>query len=229
MEGRQPNVPGPVDLLPEAGQQVSAPFAEVVDARREAFRVQAQPEDVDGRREETLGHTREQGSYRRVAGQERPVSINRQRREWGVRRQHGLHCAPRHIQCRVVELTLRAGCRKATRVQQVIASPQRHVEVLGEAKQHVAARRRATGLDKAEVSGRDLRLLGEVELAEPAPTPPFAQKVADGGGWLSEARHGRRLAPTRWTAMTSEVMDRLPPPADLRGVAPMATKPRIPR
>ena len=63
-------------------------------------------------------------------------------------------------------------------MQQRVARAQRHVEPLGQAQQHAAARRRAASLDEAQVAGGDLGLAGELELAEAAPLAPFAQEIA---------------------------------------------------
>ena len=63
--------------------------------------------------------------------------------------------------------------------QQRIALPQRHVEMVGKAQNHFAARYRPSGFEKAQVPLRDFCLARQPELAEAAALPPLAQQIAD--------------------------------------------------
>jgi hypothetical protein len=69
------------------------------------------------------------------------------------------------------------GGREAAGQQQRVAVAQRHVQVLGQAQDHLAGRPGPAGLDEAQVPGRHVRRDGEVELAEPAALPPLADQV----------------------------------------------------
>ena len=85
-----------------------------------------------GRREETLGHTREQGSYRRVcwpgaSSVDQPPTPGMGR---APPARPPLCAAPHPVPGRRIDAPGQ-GAEKPTRVEQVIASPQRHVEVLG--------------------------------------------------------------------------------------------------
>jgi hypothetical protein len=66
--------------------------------------------------------------------------------------------------------------------------------LFGEMQQYLAARLRATGLDKAQMPGRDPGVAGEIELAQPPALAPLAQQSTHG---LSAIEHSRRLAPAR--------------------------------
>ena len=61
----------------------------------------------------------------------------------------------------------------------MVALAERQVELLGEVEDHLAARLRPPGLHEAQVPGGDLRLEGEVHLAQPAALAPLAQQPAD--------------------------------------------------
>jgi len=62
--------------------------------------------------------------------------------------------------------------------QQPVSLGHRQVEVLGEMDEQLAARARAAVLDEAEVLGREVRVQGEIELAEPAAGAPEADQLA---------------------------------------------------
>ena len=98
------------------------------------------------------------------------------------RRAHGLE--PRGIQR---GLTIDRGV--AGRQQEVVALARRHLELLGEVEDHVAARLGPSGLHEAEVPGRDLGLKGEGELAQPTPRAPLAQQLADRPVDVRRGRH----------------------------------------
>ena len=70
---------------------------------------------------------------------------------------------------------------------------------------HLAARLRAAGFEEAEVTGRDVGLEREVELAEAPALAPVAQVIADGRGHVDMLR---LIADAQGAPMTSEVIDR---------------------
>jgi hypothetical protein len=69
--------------------------------------------------------------------------------------------------------------REAGRRQQHVALPQGQLQRSGKSADNVAARRRPTLLQEAEVSLGGAGLDGQVYLAEPAPVAPFAQYRAE--------------------------------------------------
>jgi hypothetical protein len=60
----------------------------------------------------------------------------------------------------------------------VVALAQRHLELLGQPQQHVAAGPGPSGLQEAQMPGRGPGLEGEVELAQAAALAPLAQQLA---------------------------------------------------
>jgi hypothetical protein len=52
------------------------------------------------------------------------------------------------------------------------------VEVLGQVDEELATRARPAGLDEAQVLGRDVRVQGQLELAEAASRAPEADQLA---------------------------------------------------
>ena len=88
---------------------------------------------------------------------------------------------------RVGQPVSRVGGSVAAGQQQHVALAQWHVQLLGEAEDHLAGWPRPPGFDERQVPGRHLGPQREVELGEPAPFPPAAQQFADrrrllGGG-----------------------------------------------
>ena len=60
----------------------------------------------------------------------------------------------------------------------------RQIEVLGQVDEELTARAGASGLDEAQVLGRDVRVQRELELAEAASRAPEADQLARGLGLL---------------------------------------------
>ena len=108
------------------------------------------------------------------------MAIDRERRIRFVAGKHLIDRVTRDLQRGIVERTFGKHRRVAGGVQQHIAVAQRHVESLGEVQHHVAARSRAPGLQKAEMARGDFRVQRQIELAQAATLPPFAQQIADG-------------------------------------------------
>jgi len=69
--------------------------------------------------------------------------------------------------------------RESGRGQQIVAVAQRHVEGSGELEDHLTARLGPAGLDEADVTARDPRFAGEIELAQLPSRPPVADQRAN--------------------------------------------------
>ena len=108
------------------------------------------------------------------------MPVDRERRIGLVTFQHQIDRLARLLQGRVVQRPLRKHRRISGRDQQHVALAQRHVEPLGEPQHHVARGLRAPGFEEAQMLGRNLGIEREIELAEAAALPPFAQMIADG-------------------------------------------------
>jgi hypothetical protein len=88
---------------------------------------------------------------------------------------------------------------EARRQQQRVAFAQRHVEGVGEARDHVAAGPRLAGLHAAEVARRNTDFQRQIKLADPPCGAPVAQQGANGLGHCV-ATGGRGRQPTPATA-----------------------------
>ena len=186
---------------------MGSPLREIRDLCRQPVRVQAEPQDIDRRLEQLWRHAGQQRRYDTVGGDQRPVAVDRQRGERFVPGQHPVDRRSRHSQRGVIEIALGVGRSESRREQHRVSFAQRHLQPLRQPQHHLPARPCLPGLDKAEVTRRDLRLERQRELAQPAPLPPFPQQIPDGP--RDTATHRRRHALTiRWTAT---------PGNDLRG------------
>ena len=76
------------------------------------------------------------------------------------------------------EVGLGVGRGVARREDQRVALPQRHLQVLGQVQQQLAAGPGAAGLDEAEVPGGHPAHRGQVELAAPGRLAPVPEQVA---------------------------------------------------
>jgi len=112
-----------------------------------------------------------------------PVPVDRKRRVGFVARQQRVDRLPRGVERGIVERAFGEDRRIACGNQEDIAVAQRHVEPLGEMKHHLARGRGTPGFDKAQVARGNLRLAGEIELAQMTALAPLAQVFADGFGW----------------------------------------------
>ena len=81
----------------------------------------------------------------------------------------------------VVEAATVVDRRESGGEQQLVALPQRHLQLLGQVQHHLPAGPRATGLDEAQVPAGHPGLAGQVQLAEPPALPPVAQQFPHGG------------------------------------------------
>jgi hypothetical protein len=163
---------------------VRAPLAEVGDARREPFRVQAQPQHIHRRLQQRRIGRAKQRRHSRVVRDQRPVTVDRNRRVGLVALEHELDRLARRLQGGIAERALGKHRREAGRHQQHIALAQRHVEAFGKMQHHLARRLRAAGLQEAQMLGGNLRFQRKVELTEAAALAPFPQVIADGTGCL---------------------------------------------
>jgi len=122
------------------------------------------------------GHQRDA----RIGLDEVPVAVHRGRRVRLVAGEDLAHGGADLGHLGRVEGRLGVDRRVATGKQELVALAQGHVELVGEAQHHVAARRRAPGLDEAEVARGDLGVEREVHLAEAPALAPAAQELANG-------------------------------------------------
>lgn len=79
----------------------------------------------------------------------------------------------------IVERALAEDRREVRGEEETVALAQRHLQPIGQMEEHLPARPCAPGLDEAQMTGRDCGARREVELADAAPSTPFAQHVAD--------------------------------------------------
>jgi hypothetical protein len=93
--------------------------------------------------------------------------------------ENSIHRSPRRSHFRGFERSFAMDWSKTAGHQQEIPHAQRHLQPLGEQQQQVAASRRSTGFDEAQMPGRDAGFAGEIELAELPSLPPVAKQVAD--------------------------------------------------
>ena len=136
------------------------------------------------------------------------MSVDGERRARLVAAQHQLDDVARGSQRRIAERPRRVHRREAGGGEQAVALAQRHVEAVRQAQDHLAARRRAAGLEAAEVARRHVGLERQLELAEAAARAPVADLRADGRGERSRSGHGGKIADAVIAAMTSQVMAR---------------------
>ena len=140
--------------------------------------MQARPQHVERRRQQFLSDLRGEQRDAGVGVDQVPVAIDHHGRVGLVAGQHLAQRLSDRRHPRRVDRGLRKHGRVAGVQQQQVALAQRHVELLGQAQHHVAAGRRATRLDEAQVAGRDLGLERELELAQSAVFAPLPQQFA---------------------------------------------------
>jgi hypothetical protein len=179
------------DLAAEPAEQVGPPLAQVDDQRGHPGGVEADPEHVDrGSEQRRVGLADEHG-HGGVGVDQVPGPVHHHRRVRLVAGQDLAQGRPDRRHLRGVQGRLPEGGRVASGEQQMVALAQRHLELLAQPQQHVAAGPGPAGLQEAQVPGRDLRLEGEVELAEAAALAPLAQQLADGPRQRLGGGHGR--------------------------------------
>jgi len=190
----QLRITGGADLVAQPGQQVRTPRSQRQDARGEPVGVQAEPQHVARRLEQSARAPGGQDRDRAIGVDELPVPVHDQRRVGLVGGEDARHRVRDGGHRRVVEAAMRVRGGEPGGQQQGVAVAQRDVEVLAEAQQHRPRRAGATGLDEAQVPGRDAGRTGEGELAQPAAVAPLPQELtglghaADGSGRASARR-----------------------------------------
>ena len=144
----------------------------------------AEEEQVD-RRLEQLGVDAVPEQRRGSVGLDQvPQPVDDQRRVRLVRLEQPRQRLPQRLHHLPVVGQLQIGRREAAREQQAVALGDRQVEVLGQVDEELAARAGPAGLDEAQVLGRDVRVEGQLELAEAASRAPEADQLARGLGLL---------------------------------------------
>jgi hypothetical protein len=84
-----------------------------------------------------------------IGGHHRPMAVDRQRRVRFVRGQNEIDSLAGSAERRVVQRPLRKHRRVSRGNQQPVAFTQRNLEPLGKTQNHLPARQRSAGLDKA--------------------------------------------------------------------------------
>ena len=108
------------------------------------------------------------------------MPIDGESRIWLVALEHQLHRLAGGVERRVAQIALGKDRRESGGDEKHIPVAQRHFELLGEMQEHLAARLGAAGFEETQVTGRDVCLAGEVELAHAPAQAPVAQVIADG-------------------------------------------------
>ena len=99
-----------------------------------------------------------------------------------MRLQDEIDRSPRRFERGIVERALRKRRRKTRRDQQYVAFTQGNLQSFGELEHHFARRRSPAGFDETEVTRGYLGVSRQIELAQVAALPPFAQVIADMDG-----------------------------------------------
>lgn len=110
------------------------------------------------------------------------MAIHGERRKRLVPLENEVDGLPGGHEGRIVQRSLGKDGRIAGGDQDRIALAQRHAQPFGQMQQQVAAGCRAPAFDEAQVPLRDFRVERQVELAQMAATPPFAQDVTEALG-----------------------------------------------
>ena len=198
---RQHAVAGGVDLLAQALEQVVAPLAQVDDPAAPG------PCGCRLRRSTLTCPCSSAGSApasrcgsMRVARQQVPVPVHRQRGVRLVALEDQLHRLTRGRKRRVVQRAFAVHRRVAGGHEQRVALAQRHVQPLGQAQHHLAAGSGAAGFHEAQVAGGNLGFLRQVELAQAPVLAPMAQVLAKRPGrrsmcGLDRGVHGAIVGP----------------------------------
>ena len=178
----QEGVAADIDLLAQAVDDVVPPFDQVDDARGEAGRMQAEPDDVDRRRQQHRIDPGDQVPDRLVRRRHGPVPVDRQGRVRLMHRQDQVDALARDAEIGIVERPLLVGRRESGGAQEHIPVTQRNRQPVGQQQQHLPTRVSSPGLQETEMFRGDLGVAGEIQLASPAALTPLANQVSDGSG-----------------------------------------------
>ncbi len=182
IEFYQLGIGGGLALAVQPLQKMARPFREIDGARRQRLGVKSEPQNVEGLAEQSRRNALQERHHHAVGRHQIPVPVVGECRIGLMRPQHQIDRSPRRFQRGIVQRALRKRRRKPRRHQQHVALAQRHGQPLRQLQHHVARRRRAPGFHEAQVTCGNLGIAGEIELAEMAALPPFAQVIADMDG-----------------------------------------------
>jgi hypothetical protein len=115
-----------------------------------------------------------------VAGNDIPVTIQRERRVGFLRFQHEVDGFPCPVQDGVMQRTLWKNRGIPGSHQEYIALALGHLELLGEVQNHFTAGDGTPSFKEAEVPRGDVSFASQVELTEAAAQSPVAKQIADG-------------------------------------------------
>lgn len=169
-----------LNLMMQAGEKVRAPFGQVGDPRCESTRMQAEAKYVDRWPQQGRLCADEKRSHRAIGGDQRPMPIDGQGRIRFMPGEHQVDGLAGILQRGLVKLVFRKDRSVSRRDQENVAFAQGHFKLRGEMENHFAAWLCAAVFEKTQVPGGNFRVAGEVKLAQAAPLPPFAEKIADG-------------------------------------------------
>jgi hypothetical protein len=169
----------------------------------EAVGVKASPVDVDRRSQQVRRQRPGESQGSLVGEHDIPQAINDDTwiRVMGI--EHALNRVAHKNHRVVVESQLGVPRRIAGGQEEGVAFSQRYFKVLGQEKEHLKAGPGSTGLDKAQVAGRNTDVDCQVELAESATGAPVPDHV-------TYLRPGHRLAlygPASGGTITSQVIE----------------------
>ena len=124
VERHECGVAGHVDLPAQPVEKMRPPFAQILDARRKAFGMEAEAQDIDGRCGEMGGDTLHE-LHRRVIGCDQgPVPVDRERRIGRVPLEDEVDGLTRRGERGIIDRPLGVSRRIARREQQHIAFAQ---------------------------------------------------------------------------------------------------------
>ena len=195
-------VGGRLALAVQALEQMPAPFMQVDRARREPSGMQAEPHHVDRPALQQLRRTPPSSGVTMLLADTRFQCRSIASAGFGSCAFNTASIAWRaDFIAGIIQRSLRERRRETAGDQHDVAFAQRNVEALGEPQHHVARRRGAAGFHEAQMPRGNLRVTGEIELAQVTALPPFAQDIADmdGFGAIGSRRgcmfvHGENLS-----------------------------------
>src|SRR4029453_18553973 len=110
------------------------------------------------------------------------MPIDRKRRKRPMRVERHVDRLTDRFERRVLETALGKDRRETGCDQQHVAIAHRYRQLLGEVQHHLAARLRASGFEKTEVSRGNVGGAREIELTQSTTLTPLAQVLADRSG-----------------------------------------------
>src|SRR5262249_57089624 len=117
------------------------------------------------------------------------VMVNR---DGGVRLvafQHYVDCFSYHFKGRIRQLPFGKSRGKSSGVQEDVALAQRELQLLCKMQDHFTARPGTASFEKAQVPRGNIRLVGQIELADAPPLAPLAQQIAYPAGGSHRLNH----------------------------------------